>query len=79
MLIIFRKSKAHPPLGLCERAICFLWPLNAVLSSGLCGKEGGPTSCDKLNRSDKISAARLPIGYALTICPPIGQAVSYSR
>ena len=40
--------------------MCCLW-LHAVLSSGLCGKEGGP------------------IGYALTICPPIGQAVSLSK
>ena len=39
MLIISCKSKAHPPLGLCERAMCCLW-LHAVLSSGLYGKEG---------------------------------------
>ena len=40
MLINFRKSKAHPTLGLCERAMCCLW-LHAVLSSGRYGKEGG--------------------------------------
>ena len=38
MLINFCKSKAHPTLGLCERAMC-LW-LHAVRSSGLYGKEG---------------------------------------
>ena len=40
--------------------MCCLW-LHAVLSSGLCGKDGGP------------------IGYGLTICPPIGQAVFQSN
>ena len=59
MLLICRKSKAHP-LCFCERAMCCLW-LHAVLSCALCGKKGGP------------------IGYALTICPPIGQAVSLPK
>ena len=31
--------------------MCCLW-LHAVLSSGLCGKEGEPTSCYTLNRSE---------------------------
>ena len=61
VFIIFHKSKAHQPLGLCERAIGCLWPLDDVLSSGLCGKEGGPTSCDKLNRSENY----LLLGFLL--------------
>ena len=42
-----RKSHKGEPLGtslgLCERAIGCHWPLAAVLSSGICGKERGPT------------------------------------
>ena len=39
MLFNFCKSKAHPTLGLCERAICCLW-LHVVLSGGLYGRRG---------------------------------------
>ena len=63
MFLIFRKSKVHPTLGLCERAICCVWPLDAVLSSGLCRKEGGPTSCVKLNRSENY----LLLGFLLVL------------
>ena len=45
------------------KSISCLWPLDAVLSSGLYGKEGGPTSCDKLNRSENY----LLLGFLLAM------------
>ena len=44
-------------------AICFLWPLDTVLSSVLCETEGGPTSYFKLN----ISHNYLLIGFLLVL------------
>ena len=58
MLIICLISMTHPPLGLCESAMCCLW-LHARLSSGLCEKQGGPigsarTICPPIGQSSKV-------------------------
>ena len=45
-------------------ATCFLWPLDAVLSSdGLCGTEGDPSFCVKLNRSENY----MLLGFLLVL------------
>ena len=54
-------------MTLCQYGIMALWPicrlrpLDAVLSSGLCGKGGGLTSCDRLNSSENY----LLLGFLL--------------